>query len=87
MEWKVVVRGKGKKERLCALGRPSLKALRRALDAGVERIICEVDRIDQIGAALSAGAHHLLLDNMGPDTLREADRCAAWIVRHFSLNP
>jgi integrase/recombinase XerC len=28
----VVVRGKGKKERLCALGRPSLKALRRSLD-------------------------------------------------------
>jgi integrase/recombinase XerC len=28
----VVVRGKGKKERLCALGRPSLKALRAALD-------------------------------------------------------
>ncbi|MEY3896005.1 MAG: hypothetical protein RLZZ214_1525, partial [Verrucomicrobiota bacterium] len=22
-----------------------------------------------------------------PDTLREADRCAAWIVRHFSLKP
>lgn len=28
----VVVRGKGKKERLCALGRPALKSLRRALD-------------------------------------------------------
>jgi integrase/recombinase XerC len=28
----VVVRGKGKKERLCALGRPSLKALRAALE-------------------------------------------------------
>ncbi len=48
------------------------EAVRRARDAGVARIICEVDRIDQIEAALSAGAHHLLLDNMGPDTLREA---------------
>ncbi len=28
----VVVRGKGKKERLCALGRPALKSLRRALE-------------------------------------------------------
>jgi nicotinate-nucleotide pyrophosphorylase (carboxylating) len=38
----------------------------------VERIICEVDRIEQIEPALTAGADHLLLDNMGPDTLREA---------------
>ena len=48
------------------------EAVRRAREAGVVRIICEVDRIDQIEPALSAGAHHLLLDNMGPDTLREA---------------
>ena len=45
---------------------------RRARDAGVEHIICEVDRIDQIEPALEAGAHHLLLDNMSPETLREA---------------
>ena len=48
------------------------EAVRRARDAGVKRIICEVDRIDQIEPALAAGADHLLLDNMGPDILREA---------------
>ena len=48
------------------------EAVRRARDAGVARIICEVDRIDQIEPALAAGADHLLLDNMAPDTLREA---------------
>ncbi len=48
------------------------EAVKRARDAGVAKIICEVDRIDQIEPALAAGAHHLLLDNMGPDTLREA---------------
>lgn len=48
------------------------EAVRRARAAGVPQIICEVDRIDQIEPALIAGAHHLLLDNMGPDTLREA---------------
>lgn len=48
------------------------EAVRRAADAGVQHIICEVDRIDQIEPALQAGAHHLLLDNMAPDVLREA---------------
>ena len=48
------------------------EALRRARDAGVTSIICEVDRIDQIEPALAAGASHLLLDNMQPATLREA---------------
>lgn len=48
------------------------EAVRRARAAGVERIICEVDRIDQIEPALAGGANHLLLDNMDPATLREA---------------
>jgi nicotinate-nucleotide pyrophosphorylase (carboxylating) len=48
------------------------EAVRRAKAAGVARIICEVDRIDQIEPALAAGASHLLLDNMSPATLREA---------------
>ena len=48
------------------------EAVRRAREAGVVRIICEVDSIDQIEPALEAGANHLLLDNMGPETLREA---------------
>jgi nicotinate-nucleotide pyrophosphorylase (carboxylating) len=48
------------------------EAVRRAREAGVEHIICEVDRLDQIEPALAAGAHHLLLDNMSPEILREA---------------
>ncbi len=48
------------------------EAVRRAVAAGVKEIICEVDRIDQIEPALEAGATRLLLDNMEPDTLREA---------------
>ncbi|MEO6387312.1 MAG: carboxylating nicotinate-nucleotide diphosphorylase [Croceibacterium sp.] len=48
------------------------EAVRRARDAGVARIICEVDRIDQIELALAAGASHLLLDNMDVATLCDA---------------
>ncbi|WP_347302560.1 carboxylating nicotinate-nucleotide diphosphorylase [Croceibacterium sp. TMG7-5b_MA50] len=48
------------------------EAVRRARAAGVARIICEVDRIDQIEPALQAGADHLLLDNMAPPMLRQA---------------
>ena len=48
------------------------EAVRRAVAAGIERIIVEVDRIDQIAPALDAGATHLLLDNMPPPMLREA---------------
>ena len=47
-------------------------AVRRAVEAGIARIIVEVDRIDQIAPALEAGATHLLLDNMAPPMLREA---------------
>jgi nicotinate-nucleotide pyrophosphorylase (carboxylating) len=48
------------------------EAVRRAVAAGIERIIVEVDRLDQIEPALAAGATHLLLDNMNPPMLREA---------------
>jgi nicotinate-nucleotide pyrophosphorylase (carboxylating) len=48
------------------------EAVRRARAAGVARIICEVDRIDQIEPALAAGAHHLLLDNMSLAELSES---------------
>lgn len=48
------------------------EAVRRAREAGVERIILEVDRLSQIEPGLAAGATHLLLDNMDADTLREA---------------
>ena len=48
------------------------EAVRRAVAAGIARIIVEVDRFDQIEPAIQAGATHLLLDNMGPAALREA---------------
>jgi len=48
------------------------EAVRRAVEAGVKDIICEVDRIDQIEPALEAGATHILLDNMNPLTLKQA---------------
>lgn len=48
------------------------EAVRRAVAEGIERIIVEVDRLDQIGPALEAGATHLLLDNMDVPMLREA---------------
>ncbi|MEG3179982.1 carboxylating nicotinate-nucleotide diphosphorylase [Sphingomonas sp. LT1P40] len=47
-------------------------AVARAVAAGIERIIVEVDRVEQIEPALAAGATHLLLDNMTPPTLRGA---------------
>lgn len=48
------------------------EAVRRAVKARITRIIVEVDRIDQIEAALEAGATHLLLDNMPPQMLDHA---------------
>ena len=48
------------------------EAVRRARAAGVERIILEIDRLAQIEPGLTAGATHLLLDNMDATTLREA---------------
>lgn len=53
------------------------EAVRRAREAGVTKIICEVDRLDQIEPALAAGAHHLLLDNMEPETLAQAVQIVA----------
>ena len=48
------------------------EAVRRAAAAGIERIIVEVDRVEQIEPALAAGATHLLLDNMDVPALGEA---------------
>ncbi|WP_240956922.1 carboxylating nicotinate-nucleotide diphosphorylase [Pseudopontixanthobacter vadosimaris] len=48
------------------------EAVRRAREAGVRDIICEVDRTEQIEPALAAGASHILLDNMDAATLRDA---------------
>ena len=50
------------------------EAVRRAAAAGIERIIVEVDRLDQIEPAIGAGASHLLLDNMDAAMLLEAVR-------------
>ncbi len=48
------------------------EAVARAKAAGIERIICEIDRVEQIEPAIAAGATHLLLDNMEAATLRGA---------------
>ncbi len=48
------------------------QAVARAKAAGVKSVICEVDRIDQIEAAIGAGASHILLDNMTTAQLRAA---------------
>jgi len=48
------------------------EAVRRALAAEAKDVICEVDTLEQIEPALAAGATRLLLDNMGPDVLRQA---------------
>jgi nicotinate-nucleotide pyrophosphorylase (carboxylating) len=48
------------------------EAVRRAKDAGVERIILEVDQVAQIEPGLAAGVTYLLLDNMDVQTLRQA---------------
>lgn len=48
------------------------EAVRRAASAGIQRIIVEVDRIEQIEPALAAGATHLLLDNMDVPALGQA---------------
>jgi nicotinate-nucleotide pyrophosphorylase (carboxylating) len=48
------------------------EAVRRAVAGGIEQIIVEVDRVDQIEPAIAAGATRLLLDNMAPDMLRAA---------------
>lgn len=57
------------------------EAVRLAAEAGVNPIICEVDRLDQIEPALEAGAHHLLLDNMSPIMLKQAVELVAGRAR------
>lgn len=52
-------------------------AITAARAAGLEDIEVECDTLDQMREALSAGAKRLLLDNMGPDMLREAVTIAA----------
>ena len=47
-------------------------AVRAAKAVGLTGIVVEVDRLEQIEAALAGGADRLLLDNMAPTVLREA---------------
>ena len=47
-------------------------AVARARAAGLAHVVCEVDELAQIEPAITAGATHLLLDNMSPETLRQA---------------
>jgi nicotinate-nucleotide pyrophosphorylase (carboxylating) len=47
-------------------------AIRRARAHGQREIEVECDRLEQVRAALDAGATRLLLDNMPPETLRQA---------------
>jgi nicotinate-nucleotide pyrophosphorylase (carboxylating) len=53
------------------------EAVRRAVAAGIRRVIVEVDAVAQIEPALAAGATHLLLDNMDVATLAVAVRAVA----------
>jgi nicotinate-nucleotide pyrophosphorylase (carboxylating) len=53
--------------------RPAVEAAKAALGHMV-KVEVEVDRIDQLGEALSAGADAILLDNMTPAQMREAVR-------------
>lgn len=48
------------------------EAVRRAVAAGIKRIILEVDALDQIEPGIAAGATQLLLDNMDVATLQAA---------------
>ncbi len=52
-------------------------AITAAQAAGLKDIEVECDTLDQMREALHAGAIRLLLDNMGPDMLREAVTIAA----------
>ena len=47
-------------------------AIWRARSAGLKTIEIECDTLDQVSEAAAAGADIILLDNMGPDLLRQA---------------
>ncbi len=67
-----------KDNHLAALGERSGEALTSVLQAArssmphTTRLEVEVDRLDQIASALAGGADIILLDNMGPEQLRQA---------------
>lgn len=47
-------------------------AVRAAKAAGLPNVEAECDTLDQVAEAVAAGADIVLLDNMGPETLRKA---------------
>ncbi|CAA7615464.1 putative nicotinate-nucleotide pyrophosphorylase (carboxylating) [Candidatus Terasakiella magnetica] len=47
-------------------------AVRRAKEAGRPNVEAECDTLEQVAEAVAAGADIVLLDNMGPDVLRQA---------------
>lgn len=51
-------------------------AVRRAKAAGLMAVEVECDTLDQVKEALAAGADRILLDNMKPETMRDAVRLA-----------
>ncbi|MEI8063095.1 MAG: carboxylating nicotinate-nucleotide diphosphorylase [Verrucomicrobiota bacterium] len=64
------------------LARLGVTALAQAVAAARRRqpaitVIIEADTLADVGAALAAGANHILLDNMSLDELREAVRLVA----------
>ena len=60
------------KDNHIAVGGGVEAAVRAAKAAGLQGVVVEVDRIDQIPPALAAGADRLLLDNMDVPTLKAA---------------
>ncbi|MBA2293211.1 MAG: nicotinate-nucleotide diphosphorylase (carboxylating), partial [Gemmatimonadales bacterium] len=60
-------------EALRAAGRTVQDALDMARSAGVTSLQVEVESVEQLDAALAAGATKILIDNQAPDTV------AAWV--------
>ncbi|MFQ5765801.1 MAG: carboxylating nicotinate-nucleotide diphosphorylase [Rhodospirillales bacterium] len=60
------------KDNHIAVAGGAAEATRRAKAAGLADIEVECDIIDQVNEVIAAGADRLLLDNMPPETLREA---------------
>src|SRR3546814_18069884 len=61
------------------------EAVRRAVAAGIADIIVEVDRVDQVEAALNAGATHLLLATISLEELRASVALVGGNVPHGAL--
>lgn len=74
----IKVRGKGKKERLCPMGRPAQRALREALDARENFLL-------SLGQARST-PHVFVNRHGGPLTTRSIERLMKKYLAHANLN-